>query len=154
MAYLEIELAKGRERMSTVCSIATKRILATRELLEIPETPNREECLVVKDERSISIVTNTANDVNRMLDIEITNLGVRVAVDGQVMSLVDKVRTQLAELITILGKGREPADVPPPVINEVVEDDRTAWPWSLTITATVAVLLAVIMVFIAVDSSE
>lgn len=144
--HYELELAKGIERMSTVCSIAHKRILSTYHTLGIPGDVVRDEYLIAKDESSINLVSNTVNDVNKMINLELINLGVRIATHDEIRGMVDEVRAKLAELIMILGKGY-PAPTEPP--DELLSDTQA--PTSFWAIGIVAVIVTAILALIAVD---
>lgn len=146
MMDYELEIVKGYERIKLVCEIADRRIKKTKRLLGIPDIVENDEYIVQKSEENIELVTVTVTDINRMLNLELINVGVRVATDQQVRHLVDDIRSKLAELTQILGKGLPVSEIQP------VEEINDGFPIVISAISIFSILISIIVVFIAIDS--
>lgn len=144
----ELELIKGRERMSIVCNIARKRISSAKMSLGIPEVIACDEYVISKGPENIALVTETVNDINKLLNLELINAGVIVATDDIVREDVDDVRARLAEIVQILGKGR------PVPHTKTIEDNSNSYPISVGLTTITTVVLATLLILIAIDSKS
>lgn len=154
MSDMELDIIKGRDRITIVCSIAHKRIMSTHELLGVPEDLVRQEYVVTKNQKNIELVSNCVNDINKMLNIELTTIGVIAATDQHVRDMVDQVRKDLAQLIDLIGDG-----IPESPRTEIIEEheeevESSKFPIALGVSAIVSIILAVVMIFIAIDSDD
>ena len=145
---LQLEVARGRARMSTIASVANKRIYATRVQLGIPDILTHTVNVVVKNDVNIALVTNASRDINRLLDTELSGLKVRVSMDIEIRNMLDDVRANLAELIRILGDGRDPEQKTPVYIPGLENPNGTASivPTVISISAIITSIVGIAVV--------
>jgi hypothetical protein len=146
---IQLEIAKARERIGTICSIAKKRILRTRSLLGIPDDISRVDYLIAKSEENIQIVENTVIEVNRMINAEITAVGVRIVMTDEIQFMVDGVREELAMLINILSKG-----FPSKTVQNNESNTLSIASPAVIVAGVVTAVIVIILGIIAFDGSK
>jgi len=139
----------GMQRMRTVFGIANKRIKQTKRLLGIPEDITRDELLVTRNTETVELISETVDDVNRMLNLELISVGIQVAIEPEISDGVDRIRAELAQLIEILTKGYKPG----PVVDKVAIRDSEK-PVGIMVASIISIIVAAFLIIIAVDSDK